>query len=183
MSPYKIAVLLMAHGGPGSLDDVELFLSHIMKERKPSPEVVDQVRERYRLIGGKSPLLEVTQQQAQALEEILNQVGSRFDVYVGMRHWSPFIHETVKEILDDRADGLVAVSLAPQYSRMSVGAYIATLKETLTEAGSGLQMTAVESWYAQPLLLDAFAEKVKKALADYPDAVRPKVQLLFTAHS
>ncbi|MFQ5780046.1 MAG: ferrochelatase [Nitrospiria bacterium] len=179
----RIAVLLMAHGGPGSLDDVEPFLSHIMKERKPSPEVVDQVRERYRLIGGKSSLLEVTQQQAQALEKMLNQAGSRFDVFVGMRHWTPFIHETVKEILDNRAESLVAVSLAPQYSRMSVGAYIAALKETLTEAGSDLPTTAVESWHDQPLLLDAFAEKVKKALADYPDAVRPKVQLLFTAHS
>jgi len=179
----KTAVLLMAHGGPDSLDDVEPILRHIMKERVPSPEIIAQIKERYRLIGGKSPLLEIARQQAHALELELNKKSSRFKVYVGMRHWTPFIKEAVKQLVDDPPRHLVAVSLAPQYSKLSVGAYIQTLKSALADAGSTLPVTAVESWHDQPLLLDAFAKKVKEALAGYPDEIRSKVPVLFTAHS
>ena len=179
----KIAVLLMAHGGPDSLDDVEPFLRHIMKERPPSPEVIALVKERYRLIGGKSPLLEITRRQAEALEAELNKKSALFRVYVGMRHWNPSIKDVVKRILDDGASRLIAISLAPQYSKLSVGAYIQTLKSALADAGSDLETTAVESWHDQPLLLDAFAKKVKEGLAGYPEDVRPSVQVLFTAHS
>ncbi len=173
----------MAHGGPDSLDDVEPILRHIMKERVPSPEVIALIKERYRLIGGKSPLLEIAQQQAKALEAELNKRSPRFHVYVGMRHWTPFIKEAVKQILDDAPRHLIAISLAPQYSKLSVGAYIQTLKTALSDAGSDLPVTAVESWHDQPLLLDAFAKKVKEALAGYPDEIRSAVQILFTAHS
>ena len=181
--PEQVAVLLMAHGGPDSLDDVEPFLRHIMKERVPSPEVIAQVRERYRLIGGKSPLLDITKHQAAALEAELNKKSSRFRVYIGMRHWSPFIKETVRQIIEDQPEQLIAISLAPHYSKLSVGAYIQALQVALADAGSRLPMTAVESWHDQPLLLDAFAKKVKEALSGYPDGVRSAVPILFTAHS
>ena len=173
----------MAHGGPDSLDDVEPILRHIMKERVPSPEVIALIKERYRLIGGKSPLLQIAQQQTKALEAELNKRSPRFRVYVGMRHWTPFIKEAVKQILDDAPQHLIAISLAPQYSKLSVGAYIQTLKTALSDAGSDLPVTAVESWHDQPLLLDAFAKKVKEALAGYPDEIRSAVPILFTAHS
>lgn len=179
----QVSVLLMAHGGPDSLDDVEPFLRHIMKERVPSPEIISQVRERYRLIGGKSPLLEITKQQAAALQAELNKKSSRFRVYIGMRHWTPFIKEAVKQILQDPSQHLIALSLAPHYSKLSVGAYIQALQTALADAGSDLPMTAVESWHNQPLLLDAFAKKVKEALAAYPEEIRSTVPVLFTAHS
>jgi len=184
MSPSKVGVLLMAHGSPNTLDEIEPFLCHIMKDRKPSPEVMAEIKERYRLIGGKSPLLEISRQQAIGLEALLNAEGGRqFKVYIGMRHWDPFIHDTVKEIISDGADLLIAVSLAPQYSKLSVGAYIGTLKQALSDAGSQLSMVPVQSWCEQPFLLDAFAEQLKEALDAYSDEVRPSVQLLFTAHS
>lgn len=182
-SSEQIAVLLMAHGGPDSLDDVEPFLRHIMKERVPSPEIISQVRERYRLIGGKSPLLEITRQQAAALEAELNKKSSRFRVYIGMRHWTPFIKEAVKQIIEDQPQHLIAISLAPQYSKLSVGAYIQALQTALADAGSDLPLTAVERWHNQPLLLDAFAKKVKGALKGYPEEVRSTIPILFTAHS
>ncbi|TAK06156.1 MAG: ferrochelatase [Candidatus Manganitrophaceae bacterium] len=181
--PDDVAVLLMAHGGPESLDDVEPFLRHIMKERVPSPEVIAQVRERYRLIGGKSPLLEITKQQAAALETELNKKSSQFHVYLGMRHASPFIKETVQQIIKDAPAHLIAISLAPHYSKLSVGAYIQALQTALADAGSDLPVTAVESWHDQPLLLDAFAKKVKEALNNYPAELRSTVPILFTAHS
>jgi ferrochelatase len=179
----QVAVLLMAHGGPDSLDDVEPFLRHIMKERVPSPEIIAQVRERYRLIGGKSPLLEITKQQAAALETELNKKSARFRVYIGMRHWTPFIKDSVKQIIEDQPQHLIAISLAPQYSKLSVGAYIQALQTALVDAGSDLPLMPVESWHNQPLLLDAFAKKVKEALTNYPEEIRSTVPILFTAHS
>ncbi len=183
MAHKKVAVLLMAHGGPDSLDDVEPILRHIMKDRMPSVEVVSQIKERYRLIGGKSPLLEITERQAKALEAALNGSGGTFCVYVGMRHWTPFIHEVVQRILDDFPCCLIAISLAPHYSKMSVGAYIRTLDAAWESAQGRLPLVTVKSWADHPLLLDAFAEKVTAALLAYPKEVRSTVPVIFTAHS
>ncbi len=180
----KIAVLLMAHGGPDCLDDIEPFLAHIVKHRTgapPSKELVEIVKGRYAQIGGRSPLLEVTTAQATALQSALNKQTDRFSVYVGMRHWSPFIQETMQQIINDKPDHLVAISMAPQYSRMSVGAYIKSAKEALSDLKNSLSVSFVESWHTQPLLLDAFSKKVKEAILSYPESVTPS--LLFTAHS
>jgi len=190
MSQTKIAVLLMAHGGPDSLDDIEPFLGHIMKGRTPSPEIIATVKDRYRQIGGKSPLLTITNQQATALEAKLNERGETsqrpclFRVYVGMRHWTPYIKETVQKILNEKPSYLVAISMAPQYSRLSVGAYIEAVRSALVDlSGADLSASFVPYWHTQPLLLDAFAKKVKNRLLEYPESVRPLVSLVFTAHS
>ncbi len=183
----KIAVLLMAHGGPDTLDDIEPFLTHIMSHRTtvpPSPELVATVKGRYALIGGRSPLLEITTQQAAALEKELNKRNDRFRVYVGMRHWSPFIKDTIRQIINDKPDHLIGISMAPQHSKMSVGAYIQVAKEGLAcGGGSDLPVSFVTHWHHQPLLLDAFSKKIKEGILTFPEQDRPKVLLLFTAHS
>ena len=180
----KIAVLLMAHGGPDSLDDIEPFLCHIMKGRTPSPDIIATVKDRYQQIGGKSPLLNITNQQAEALESKLNQRGTPFRVYSGMRHWSPYIKDVVREILDEKPSHLVAISMAPQYSRLSVGAYIEAVRGALSDQGGDhLSASFVPHWHQQPLLLDAFSKKVKSRIAAYPEAIRKSLQLVFTAHS
>jgi len=93
----KVGVLLMAYGGPNSLDEVEPYYTHILRGRKPSPEALQNLLERYRSIGGKSPLNEITFAQAQLLQELLNASlthhESRFTVYVGMKHCHPYIAE------------------------------------------------------------------------------------------
>ena len=91
-----VAVLLMAYGGPGSLDDVEAYLNDVRGGRPTSPELVEEVRERYARIGGRSPILELTRAQAVAVGRAL---GPGFQVYVGMRHWHPYIQETADEIV------------------------------------------------------------------------------------
>lgn len=177
----------MAHGGPDSLDDIAPFLGHIMGGRGstlPSPEIIATVKSRYAMIGGRSPLLEITTQQAAALSKELNKKTDRFSVYVGMRHWTPFIKETIQQIIMDKPESLVAISMAPQYAKMSVGAYIQKAKEALASAGGGDISTAfVEDWHNQPLLLDAFSKKVREGLLTYPEEDRASVFLLFTAHS
>jgi ferrochelatase len=181
--PEKIGVLLMSYGSPESLDDFEAYFTDIRGGRKPPPELVEEIKARYRLIGGKSPLFQITQDQAKALQEQLNANQRNFQVYVGMRHWHPYIRETFKKILEDSVDRLVALVLAPQYSRMSVGAYIQKVKEAEAEFDSHIPISYVQSWNRQPLFLEAITQNVKKALEQFPAPSRNQVQIIFTAHS
>jgi protoheme ferro-lyase len=140
------AVLLMAYGGPASLDEVEPFLRDVRGGRETPPELVEEVRARYRAIGGGSPILERTREQAAALEERLNRPGAEGDaawrVLVGMRHWRPFIREAVAEIAAGGFESLVALCLTPQESRMSVGAYFRALDDALPpDPSRSLRMT------------------------------------------
>jgi ferrochelatase len=96
-SKFMIALLLLAFGGPRSLEEVEFLLTRLFQGRKPSPEVLEKVKERYRFIGGSSPLLPITQGQAKGLEERLNAKGHRFKSYVGMRYSHPLIEETLRD--------------------------------------------------------------------------------------
>jgi protoheme ferro-lyase len=128
----------MAYGGPATLEEVEPFLRDVRGGRETPPELVEEVRARYRAIGGGSPILERTREQAAALEDRLNRPGAEGDedrgacrVFVGMRHWRPFIREAVAEIAAGRFETLVGLCLTPQESRMSVGAYFRALEEAL----------------------------------------------------
>jgi len=177
--------LLLAYGGPDSLADVEPYLLDVRGGRPASPELVEAVRERYRLIGGRSPLLDLTRQQAAALEDALNREpvdGVRFRTYVGMRHWHPYIHETLAQIAADGIRRLVAIPMAPHYSRMSVGAYIQKVEEARAALSTPLSVTYVESWHDEPLYLAALVEKVRAALARLPQDVRGQVPIIFSAH-
>src|SRR5512139_1058510 len=107
------ALLLLAFGGPRSLDEVEPFLARLFRGRKPSSEQLERVKERYRLIGGRSPLPEITFKQAKALEEGLNSKGYRFNSYVGMRYGHPLIEETLQDILRDEIREVTALPMAP----------------------------------------------------------------------
>ncbi|HID86026.1 MAG TPA: ferrochelatase, partial [Anaerolineae bacterium] len=114
----------MAYGSPETLDDVEAYYTHIRGGRSPSPEALAELKERYRRIGGRSPLLGITCAQARALEQALNadESAGRFRVYVGMLHWGPFIHEAVGRMVKGGIREAVGLALVPHYSRISVGA-------------------------------------------------------------
>jgi protoporphyrin/coproporphyrin ferrochelatase len=185
----KQAVLLMAYGGPGSLDDVEPYLLDIRGGRPTSAELVAEIRERYALIGGRSPLLEITRAQANALEQCLNRLSpskegaQNYRVYVGMRHWSPYIRQTVAQIAADGYQTGIALCMAPHASKMSSGAYRQKLSEALGEQKAPLTMDFIESWHDQPFLIQALAKKVQSAVEQFPVENRPEIHYLFTAHS
>jgi ferrochelatase len=176
-------VLLMAHGSPDNLDDMAAYLQHVRGGRPTPPALVDEIRERYRLIGGRSPLLDLTRAQGKALEQRLNVNGTRFRVYIGMRHWHPFIKNTVQQIVDAGIRRVVAVSMAPQYSRLSVGAYRRALETAQRELGVRLDVTTVTSWHDHPLLLQSFTERVQAVSDQFRDEVRAQWYVVFTAHS
>jgi len=175
MAADRVAVLLMAYGGPGSLDDVEPYLNDVRGGRPTTPELLHEIRERYAKIGGRSPILELARAQASAVGRAL---GSGFAVYVGMRHWHPYIHEAVDEMASAGHRQVVGVVMAPHYSAMSVGAY----EKKLLEAAQGrLETALVRSWGEHPAFLEAVAERVNQALQRFPNP--SAVQVIFTAHS
>lgn len=129
-APRPIALLLMAMGGPDSVDNVEPYLLDVRGGRPTSPELVEDIRTRYRLTGGKSPVLDITREVAAGLERRLNAAGEgRFRCYVGLRHWHPFIKETYAELLKAGPDHIVGLCMAPQYSSLSIGAYVKKVEE------------------------------------------------------
>ena len=185
---HSRGVLLLAHGGPDSLDDIEPFLSNIRGGRPMPPKLVEEVRERYRLIGGKSPILEISRRQADALEQRLNGLrentkGPRYRVYIGMRNWHPFIRETMEEIQRDGIRDLVALCLAPQNSLKSVGVYFQHLRDARQKMDCEIPTRFIESWHLEALLIEAFAEKLEQALAAFPEGRQNPPAILFTAHS
>lgn len=169
----------MAYGGPNSLDDVEPYLLDVRGYRPTSQEIIHEVRERYRQIGGHSPILERTRDQAQALEAALNSKGELFKAFVGMRHWHPFINQTLADMSAAGIEKAVALVMAPHYSRVSIGAYIKKIQETETD----LEIEPIERWHLLPGYLDALAGRVQAALECFPADVRDSVPVIFTAHS
>ena len=186
--PTRVAVLLMAYGGPDSLDDLPAYLLDVRGGRPLSEGLLEEMTERYRAIGGRSPILELTRAQAAGVERELNDdaarlVGVEFRTYVGMRHWHPYIREVIAQLLADGAEQLVTVVMAPHYSRMSVGAYLQRVDEALNAQGANLPVLAVESWKDQPAFVAAVAGRVEEALARFPEEERAGVTVIFTAHS
>ena len=178
-----IALLLLAFGGPRSLDEVEPFLTRLFKDRKPSSEQLERVEERYRLIGGCSPLPEITLKQAKALKNSLNSKGYQFKSYVGMCYGHPLIEETLKEIIQDGIQKVIALPMAPFRSRASTGAYIEEVNRVKKILNKEVALSFVMGWHLHPLFLEAVRERIGEGLKGFDEEERKRVHLLFTAHS
>ena len=171
----------MAHGAPESTDDIPEYLKQIRGGKESTPETIQIIRDRYEQIGGKSPLREITAELADRLEKFLNQEGPQFKVYVGMRNWSPYIHDEVKRMKEDGIEKVIALCLAPQFSTWSTKLYFNAFKEALKDCGGeDIDAHFVASWANHPLLIDVFAEKYREALAKLNGE---SVYTIFTAHS
>ena len=170
----------MAYGTPVSEDEIEAYLTDIRGGRKPTSDQVEDLKRRYREIGGHSPLLEITKAQAFALEQQLHSKGSHAQVYYGMKHWHPYVSETVQDILKLQVQRLVGLVLAPHYSRMSIGGYRELLQRALRNSRN-IEVDFVESWYNNALFHQAVAEKVSDAVKQFPS--ESNIFTLFTAHS
>ncbi len=108
-----IAVLLLAYGGPGSLEEIEPFVKSLTGKKELPAEMINSLKARYRTIGGSSPLPGITAQQAELLEKELNKKENNFKVYFGFRHSSPTIGEAAKKITESGTKNVVAIKLSP----------------------------------------------------------------------
>jgi protoporphyrin/coproporphyrin ferrochelatase len=169
----KTAILLLAHGTPDSVQEVPEFLLKVTGGRPLPPNVVEEIKHRYSLIG-RSPLTEYTMKQAAALAREL-----KVPVYAGMRNWKPFIAETVRAMAADGVQRTIAICLAPHDSRTSVGLY---RKAVLSEAPPFV-VEFVDNWHDHPLLARAFAEKLCAGWERACREMGARVPVIFTAHS
>jgi protoporphyrin/coproporphyrin ferrochelatase len=170
----KMAVLLLAHGSPASVDDVPEFLLRVTGGRQLPSEVVEEVSHRYGAIG-RSPLTELTLKQAELLAQEI-----AMPVYVGMRNWYPFVAQALEQM---RADGIghaVVICMAPHNSRTSVGLY---RKSVTQSTDPEMTFDFVDAWHDQPQLIQAFAEKLKTGLAQAQRESGNQPPVVFTAHS
>ena len=215
-----IAVLLLNLGGPDSLEAVRPFLFNLFSDReiirlgppfmqKPLAALISALRHKktegyYRLIGGKSPILDITEAQARALEkELNNQSGVRpqaseaekpspltsrrspYRVFIGMRYWHPLIEDIVREIHEEGIRKIVALGLYPHYSIATTGSSLSKLKEVASRfSGDPFEIFTVLSWQDHPRYVDALVEKIQKGIDAFrPSRRRGDVHLLFSAHS
>ena len=174
----KQAVLLLAHGTPETVEQVPEYLRNVVSGRPLPQSVIEEIQHRYAAIG-RSPLTEITLQQAHLVENELSAAGRPVPVYVGMRNWRPYIPEVVRRMRDDGVEEAAVICLAPQNSRTSVGLY----RRAVEAESGGLRIGFVESWAQHPLLAEAFAERLRPALARLTAATEAPVPVLFTAHS
>ena len=170
----KTAVLLLAHGSPENPDEIPEFLRYVTGGRPLPPPVVEEIRHRYSLIGF-SPLTCWTLLQADQLMQSLQLL-----VFVGMRNWRPFIADTVKTIAAQGFERLIAICLAPQNSRTSVGLY---RRAVTGGAALPFALDFVDEWHDQPLLVKAFAENLRAGWEKANREYGSQLHIIFTAHS
>jgi ferrochelatase len=179
------SVLLLAYGAPERMEDVRPFLNNVLRGLPVPKERYEAVVHHYELIGGKSPLNELTARQARGLQRALHDDGNDLPVYVGMRFAKPYIFTAVRDMVRDGRRRAAAIVLAPYRSEPSWEKYQEAVAEVI-EAADPVASPAiewVEPWFDHPLFAEAQADRVREALATIPADRRDAARLVFTAHS
>lgn len=173
----------MAYGGPDKLDDVEPYLLDVRGYRETPRHIIEEVEHRYELIGGRSPIRERTEAQARALGEALEGREGSYQVFVGMRHWHPFLDQALEEIRSAELDRIVGLVLAPHYSQMSVEAYFERLQSAIEDQNAPVRVAPIESWNLAAGYLDTIEDNIRARLEEFESHKASAVHLVFTAHS
>jgi len=184
MAPTCDAVLLIAFGGPDRMEDVRPFLANVVRGRRVPPERIEEVVHHYARFGGHSPLTELTHRQARALEADLAARGSGIPVYVGMRHWTPYLHETLARMRAEGVRRAVGIVMAPHQSYSSWDQYRENVAEARAQVGEGApEVSYLRAWFDHPGFIEAQASRVAAALAAARLEQRRETPIVFTAHS
>ena len=176
-----IGVLLMAYGGPNSLAEIPGYLADIRSGRPTGRAVCEEISHNYAQIGGKSPLMEKTLEQVAAVKAQLD--PNRYRVYLGMRHWAPWIEEVVGQMVEDGISRAVSMVLAPHYSSMSIAKYQAKIADGLEMARGTIEFAHVASYHDAPDYIQALADRVHQGIAHWPESEQSDVHVVFSAHS
>ncbi|PLS02988.1 ferrochelatase [Neobacillus cucumis] len=184
MTKKKMGLLVMAYGTPYTLEDLVPYYTHIRHGRKPTPELIDDLRNRYEAIGGISPLARITLDQAEKLEEHLNHIQDEveFKMYLGLKHIEPFIEDAVKKMHEDGIKEAVSIVLAPHFSTFSVKSYNGRAVEEAEKLGD-LKIRTIESWYKEPKFINYWSEKISQIFHQMPQAEKEQAVLIVSAHS
>ncbi|WP_404350565.1 ferrochelatase [Sutcliffiella horikoshii] len=184
MSKKTMGLLVMAYGTPYKEEDLERYYTHIRRGRKPSDEMLQDLRDRYDAIGGISPLARITEQQANALGDHLNNIQDdiEFKVYLGLKHIEPFVEDAVQQMKADGIKEAVSIVLAPHFSTFSVKSYNGRAQEEAEKIG-GPSIVSVESWYDEPKFIQYWVDRVQETFGSMDESEREKAVLIVSAHS
>ena len=174
----RTAVVLMAYGTPRSKEEILPYYTDIRRGRPPTDEQLQDLTNRYEAIGGLSPLKQLTEDQRDALQNELNGISPhQFQVFLGLKHASPFIEETVAEVVELGYKKIVGLVLAPHYSSYSIGQYMDRVRAVAEPAG--ITVSGIDSWAREEAFIDFLANDMREKLASLPE----RTKVLFTAHS
>ncbi|HXG92660.1 MAG TPA: ferrochelatase [Blastocatellia bacterium] len=196
----RIGVLLFNLGGPETLEDVRPFLFNLFADpdiirlpframQKPLAWLISTQRHKksrgyYEQIGGGSPLRRITDEQARALQESLNERSIPARVYVGMRYWNPFIEEALERIHRDQISHLVVLPLYPQYSISTTGSSLNRMNQLINANGKRpARISVIESWHDHPDYIASLAASISEELAAFPEQDATRTHIVFSAHS
>lgn len=179
-----MGLLVMAYGTPYKEEDIERYYTHIRHGRKPSEEMLEDLKRRYKAIGGISPLAKITNEQAEKLAAQLNKMQDQieFQLYIGLKHIEPFIEDAVKKMHEDGIKEAVSMVLAPHYSTFSVKSYNERAKSEAEKLG-GPVITSIDSWYREPKFIDYWVTQVQKVYEQMPNEERESSVMIVSAHS
>ncbi len=195
MEGRKIGVVLLNMGGPDSLEAIQPFLYNLFSDhdiiqipkpiQKPVAWIISKTRakkteEYYKVMGGKSPQKEQTEEQAKALQNVL---GKDFKVVVAMRYWHPFTEEALEKLKNENLEKIILLPLYPQYSKTTTGSSFNEFFrqfEKFKKQGyfKDVEVVKVESYHNNQRYIKAMVDNIKENLPDYKD-----YHFLFSAHS
>lgn len=184
MTKKKMGLLVMAYGTPYKEEDIERYYTHIRYGRKPSDDMLDDLKSRYKAIGGISPLAKITEEQATELEAFLNKIQDEieFKMYIGLKHIEPFIEDAVGQMKNDGIEEAVSIVLAPHFSTFSVKSYNGRAAEESAKIG-GPSITSIESWYHEPKFIQYWSDKIKETVDSMTKEEKEHFVLIVSAHS
>jgi ferrochelatase len=191
--------ILLNLGGPDSPESVRPFLLNLFSDRgiirlgpsifqTPMARIISfaragKTKSNYNLIGGRSPILDITKAQGKALERELKKEGQKIKVYIGMRYWHPFIPETLDRVALDGVEELIAIPLFPHYSRAATGSCFKELSRAVSAYEQRFKVTYIKNWHKNPLYIEALAETISEGLLSFSSEDRGEVAVLFSAHA
>lgn len=178
-------LLVMAYGTPYKEEDIERYYTHIRHGRKPSQEHLEDLKSRYKAIGGLSPLAKTTQKQAETLCARLNELQDEveYKLYIGLKHIEPFIEDAVEAMVNDGITEAVSIVLAPHFSTFSIKSYNGRIQEAAEKLGGTLKVTSVEAWYDEPKFIEYWKQAINGAFAEMTEEEREKACLIVSNHS
>lgn len=195
MQNKKNGIILLNMGGPDTLDNVRPFLYNLFSDREIislgpaflqkflawviSRKRAPKSKAIYARIGGRSPLKEISFQQAKALQDALN-VDGRYSVTVAMRYWPPFADDAIKELLAAEVDHITALTLYPHFSKATTGSSLSHLQQSLRRLAPDIPFSSISSWPVQTSYIQALAENITKGLQTFETG---PVEIVYSAHS
>jgi protoporphyrin/coproporphyrin ferrochelatase len=178
------SVLLVAFGGPTAAHEIRPFLEIVTRGRNIPAERLEEVALHYeQMPGSRSPLAELTFAQARGLEQALARGGPALPVFVGMRNWHPFLHETLAEMAGKGARHSLAIILSPLRTEASWDRYMRDVAEARARVAGAPEVEFAPPWFEHPRFVAAVTDRARAAFAEVRQADRTRAPLVFTAHS